>query len=303
MNKKDFVLITPAHNEANYIRFTLDAVISQTIRPKKWIIVCNGSDDSTRDIVSDYIHKHRFIQLIKRENKSERNFASKVYAFNYGLNHVKNLDFQFIGNLDADVSFSPKYYERILHCFEKNSQLGIAGGQVYDKYQGTFKKLVSSTYSVNGMIQLFRFDCFKEIGGYLPLKWGGIDMMAEVAARMYGWQTQTFHNIKVYHHRRSGTAKGNIYSARYRQGKTEFVNGYHFLFELTRCFIRIREMPYIVGSAARLAGYISCYLTKEKIAVPQYIVNYLRKEQLSRLLDQIKKLQFKNYETKSYYSG
>jgi glycosyltransferase involved in cell wall biosynthesis len=284
LNKKEYVLITPARNEEEYIEKTLISVYTQTIKPKMWIIVSDGSTDRTDEIIYSYEKNCDYLQVVRCEPFSKRNFASKVHAFNIGQEHLNNVNYDFIGNLDADVSLSTDYYERILYQFDIFPRLGIAGGQVYDNYSGKISRHVSSKISVNGMIQIFRRECFEEIGGYLQLERGGIDMIAEIAARRQGWVTRTFPNIRVIHNRRTGTRNSNIYTARYRQGKMEFVNGYHILFEMVRCLMRIIEKPYILSSVARFAGYLSSFIACEKKAVPREIIKYLRQEQLRRLV-------------------
>jgi len=282
--RKEYVLITPARNEEKYIEKTLLSVDSQTVKPKVWIIVSDGSTDRTDEIVCSYEKNCDYLQLVRRESFSKRNFASKVHTFKIGQEHLNNVKYDFLGNLDADVSLSSDYYERILYQFDIFPRLGIAGGQVYDNYSRKIRRLVSSNTSVNGMIQFFRRECFEEIGGYLPLERGGEDMMAEIAARRQRWETRTFPNIIVIHNRRSGTSNANIYTARYRQGKMEFVNGYHILFEMARCMTRIIEKPYILGSVARFAGYLSSLIACEKKAVPRELIKYLHQEQLRRLV-------------------
>ena len=42
-----YVLITPARNEDEYIGKTIEAVIAQTIKPEKWVIISDGSTDKT----------------------------------------------------------------------------------------------------------------------------------------------------------------------------------------------------------------------------------------------------------------
>ena len=43
-----YVVITPVRDEENYIRFTIQSMINQTLRPQEWIIVDDGSTDKTR---------------------------------------------------------------------------------------------------------------------------------------------------------------------------------------------------------------------------------------------------------------
>src|SRR5271170_8204198 len=120
-NKLAYVLITPCRNEARLIEETLKSVVAQTIPPLKWVIVNDGSTDTTADIVAKYVEQYSWIELINRPARKERNFAGKVHAFNEGLQRVQDLKFDLVANLDADISFGPDHFEFLLSKFMENS--------------------------------------------------------------------------------------------------------------------------------------------------------------------------------------
>src|SRR5437016_179539 len=122
-----YVLITPARNEAQFIELTLKAVVGQTARPLKWVIVSDGSTDGTDDIVREYASRYTWIELVRMPERKERHFAGKVHAFNAGLAKVSQLNYAIIGNLDGDVSFTQDYFDFILRRFAENPRLGVAG--------------------------------------------------------------------------------------------------------------------------------------------------------------------------------
>src|ERR1035441_7778521 len=107
VNPLTYVLITPARNEADFVELTLKSVVSQTVRPLKWVIVSDGSTDGMDEIVSRYAAEQPWIELVRMPERRERHFAGKVNAFNAGYARVKDLSYAIIGNLDADVSFDP----------------------------------------------------------------------------------------------------------------------------------------------------------------------------------------------------
>ena len=110
----NYVLITPARNEAQFIELTIKSVVAQTVRPIKWIIVSDGSTDGTDEIVCKYTTNHPWIELVRMPERRERHFAGKVHAFDAGYARVRHLDFDVVGNLDADVSFGPEYFSYLL---------------------------------------------------------------------------------------------------------------------------------------------------------------------------------------------
>src|ERR1700675_1738957 len=123
-------MVTPAKNEEVCIKNRIEAVLSQTIRPEKWVIVSDGSTDRTDEIVSSYEQQYPFIELVRAGDsgkKGQKNFGSKVKAFRAGYDELRDTPYEFVGNLDADVTFDPDYFERILEKFRANGKLGLAG--------------------------------------------------------------------------------------------------------------------------------------------------------------------------------
>jgi hypothetical protein len=49
--------------------------------------------------------------LLRLASHQDRSFSRKVHAFNAGLEHVRSVGFDVIGNLDADLSLAPDYVE------------------------------------------------------------------------------------------------------------------------------------------------------------------------------------------------
>lgn len=285
MSSPAYVLVTPARDEAAYITHTLEAVIAQTVLPARWVVVSDGSTDETDEIVNSYAAKYDFIRLVRREKKEHRNFGAKVYAIREGLSHLDGVQYEFIGNVDADVSFEPNYYESIFNRMLEQTSLGIAGGILYDDHDGKWVNQRNAVeYSVGGPIQMFRRACYEDIGGYTPLRRGGVDAIAEYAARMNGWKIRTFEDIVVHHHRATGTENSSLLNSYFRLGRQEYVNAYHPLFEIAKCLSKLTtQHPIVLAGAFRLAGYTTSYLCREERAVPEELAAFIRQVQIDRL--------------------
>src|SRR5438874_2824007 len=168
-----YVLITPARNEEAFIEKTLASMVAQTRLPERWIIVNDGSIDNTAGIVDNYARRFSWIELIRCPNRADRSFSGKVHAFNTGLGHVESLKFDVIGNLDGDVSFDADYLEFLLSKFAAHPRLGVAGTP-YQEENAIHDERFKSPDHVSGACQLFRHECFEDIGGYMPINSGGI---------------------------------------------------------------------------------------------------------------------------------
>lgn len=278
-----YVIITPARNEEAFIEKTIQSIINQTVKPLRWIVVNDGSTDSTAEIVAKYKSNHGFIELVNVERSGDRHFGNKVNAFNLGLEKARHIEYKFIGNLDADISLDPDYFEKLLSEFRKDHALGLAGGMVSSLTNGEFVRQDVSLDSVAGAVQLFRRMCFEQIGGYVPLPLGGIDAAAEIMARMKGWGVQTFPNLRVLEHRRTGSAKASPLGSRIREGRRLYALGYDFWFFCIRCLYRLMERPRIFGSGAALFGFLQGLFKREPLVLPTEVVHYLRAEQRGKL--------------------
>lgn len=279
-----YVIITPARDEETFIEKTLQSIINQTVKPVKWIVVNDNSTDRTGEIVARYAAENGLIQLISLKRSEERHFGNKVRAFNCGLSEAQGLDYRFIGNIDADISLEKDHFEKLLREFDADPKLGIAGGMVSSCIGDRFVSQNVALDSVAGAVQLFRRDCFEQIGGYLALPLGGIDAAAEIMARMKGWKVRTFPELSVLEHRRTGTAKASPLGARIREGRRFYSLGYGLVFFCLRCIYRSMEQPRIVGSGAALFGFLQGLFKRDPIVLPPEAVNYLRIEQREKLL-------------------
>jgi len=277
-----YVLITPARNEAALIVLTLQSMTAQTVKPLKWVIVSDGSTDGTDEIVKRYAASNDWIELLRMPERKERNFAGKVRAFNAGHARVKDLDYDFIGSMDADLSFEADYFEFLLGKFEGQPSLGLVGTPFKENNVGYDYRYVSIEH-VSGACQLFRRECFEAVGGYTPVRGGGIDLIAVLTARMKGWQTRTFPEKVLTHHRAQGSAKYNSVMIRFKDGEKDYVLGGHPLWEIFRWVYQMSRPPFVIGGCALLAGYVSSFVRRKPKSVSPELQRFRRHEQMQRL--------------------
>lgn len=285
--KMNYVLVTAAYNEEKYIEATIKSVVSQTVCPSKWVIVSDGSIDRTDEIVLSYAAKYPFIELLKITEDHPRDFAAQVNAINSGVARLQEQEYTFLGNIDSDVSFGPRYFEQLLAKFAADPQLGLGGGFIHEEVDGVFESRANnSEQSVAHAVQLFRREAFASVGGYVPLKYGGPDWYAEILVRMAGWKVESFRDLPVNHHRPTGTAGGfrGLMRYWYRQGLMDHGFGTHPLFQVIKMSRRWRANPMFLGAFTRLLSYTLATLVGRRRLVPDKVVKYLRAEQKQRML-------------------
>lgn len=279
-----YVLITPARNEARFIELTLRSMVAQTVRPLRWIIVSDGSTDGTDEIVRKYAADHDWIELVRMPVRIERHFAGKVHAFNAGREKVDHLAYEVIGNLDGDVSFGQEHFQYLLSKFVDYPELGIVGAPFREgSYQYDYR--FTNVENVWGGCQLFRRQCFEDIGGYVAAKGGCIDHIAVVSARMKGWRTRTFPEKVCLHHRTMGTAQHGGLKAKFRHGVKDYSVGNHPVWQLFRAAYQMTQPPYAIGGLALALGYFWSMARRVDRPVSRELVAFARREQMQRLSD------------------
>ncbi|MCP4725674.1 MAG: glycosyltransferase family 2 protein [bacterium] len=279
-----YLLITPACNEEKYLEQTIKSVLDQTVLPVKYIIAVNNSNDRTEEIAREFSDEHLFIDCLRIDPPGDRNFGIKASVFNHVYEKYSHLDFQYVGNLDADITFEREYFSGLLKIMENNIRLGLTGGWIMEEYKGEMTDRFGN-YSdhVPGAVQFFRKECFEEIGGYFINRRGAVDVIAQIMATMKGWTIEAQRDLKVIHHRHTGTEGKSIISSRYYQGNLEYSLGTHPVYAVAKLFYRLKEHPLIIGSFTRFTGYIIALIMREKREVPDEIVSFLRSEQLKRI--------------------
>jgi hypothetical protein len=280
----NYVLVTPARNEAQFIELTIKSVVAQTLRPIRWVVVSDGSTDGTDDIVNRYATQYSWIELLRMPERHERNFAGKVHAFSAGYARLKAIDYDAIGSLDADISFCEDYFSVLLGKLAGDPALGLVGTPFKDdRSKRSYDYRFVSIEHVSGACQLFRRTCFEDIGGYVPVKGGGVDHIAVLTARMKGWRTRTFTDRFSVHHREMGTAEHSALMAEFQQGSKDYTLGGHPLWELFRTVHHMTRRPFFIGGLMMAVGYVWASARRLDRPVSHELIAFHRHEQIDRL--------------------
>lgn len=283
-DKLKYIIITPVRDEVRYIEKTIASVICQTILPSQWIIVDDGSTDGTSEILDIHTSHNSWITVIHKENRGYRSAGGGVIeAFYAGYSVLKGDNWDFIVKLDGDLSFAPDYFEQCFKIFETEVQLGIGGGTICqsDNAQLKIDSVGDPPFHVRGATKIYRRACWETIA---PLvKAPGWDTIDEIKANLHGWITRTFTNLKLIQHKSTGGADGK-WRNWFKNGRANYLTGYHPLFMLAKCIKRASRKPFLVESIALFAGYCTGYLKRLPHAADEETIHYLRRQQIRRLL-------------------
>lgn len=280
-----YIIISPVRNEAEYLPHTIESVAKQTILPKRWIIVDDGSTDQTRAIADAAAAKYDWIRVVHRSDRGFRQPGGGVVETFYdGYSQIGTLDWQFIVKLDGDLSFAPDYFAQCFLNFQHDPRLGIGGGTICKETAGflTPESTADPAFHVRGAVKIYRRECWERIGGLIRAP--GWDTVDEFKANMLGWATYTFQEIQVRHYRPAGQAQGD-WKNWVKNGRANYVTGYHPLFVFLKCLSRAKSKPYGIAALGLFTGYVGGYLHKVPMVDDKELIRYVRDQQIRRLLN------------------
>ncbi len=276
------IVVTPCKNEEEYISTLIESMLSQTIRPKEWIIIDNGSIDNSPNIIKKVSKKEKWIKYFYVKSGKQRNRGleiAKLFAF--GIERANTENWEYCSKIDSDMILPIDYFERILQAFYQEKKVGILGGVCFTSSKAGMKRIekVESDH-VRGGLKTYRRECFQDIGGVIIANgWDGLD---EASAQMRGWKTKNLVQIEVEHRRATGSHRGKIINS-YISGKYAYFMGYIFPYIFARSIKRIFQRPYIIAGIVMLLGFSKNKLFKKPIYENKEVVAYIRAKQAKRL--------------------
>jgi glycosyltransferase involved in cell wall biosynthesis len=277
-----YVVITPVRDEEEHLQSTIESMIRQTVLPTEWVIVDDGSKDGTGKIIDEYASRYSWIKAVHRTDRGFRKAGGGVVdAFNDGYRALASSDWDFMTKFDGDLTFEPDYFAKCFDEFYRDDKLGVGGG-VICYVDGDKKRFEEApAFHVRGATKIYRKACWDGIGGFLPAP--GWDTMDEVKANSLGWSTRSFPHLHLVHHRDTGSADG-LWPTLVKYGRANYICGYHPLFMLSKCIVRLVRKPYIIGSIGLMYGFVSGYLTHVPQVDDRAAIAYLRGQQIGRLI-------------------
>ena len=263
-HSRRYVLVSPCRDEAKYVRRTLDSVAAQSVPPRLWIVVDDGSTDGTSEILEDYARRLPYLRVVRRKDRGERKVGPGVVeAFYAGLETTRLEEFDYLCKLDMDLDLPARYFELLMTRMESDPRIGTTSGKpwfVHPRSGALVPEVCGDEMSV-GMTKFYRVACFKEIGGFVrQVMWDGIDCHR---ARMLGWIAESVDQeaIRFVHLRPMASSETNILKGRKREGYGQYFMGSAPLYMLARTVSRLPTHPVAIGAMMTLWGYTSSALT------------------------------------------
>ena len=282
-NIYDYIVISPVRDEEKYLVKTIESMAQQSVLPRKWIIVNDGSTDRTQTIINSASDKYPWVYAIHRKNRGFRKSgAGVVEAFYEGYSAIGGVSWDFLVKLDGDLSFRNDYFEKCLELFACDPDLGIGGGTICSLEDGQLKVDSASDppFHVRGATKIYRRTCWEQISPLIVAP--GWDTIDEVKANMHGWRTRTFEDQKLIQHKGTGSADGS-WRNWYKNGLGSYIAGYHPIFMMAKCLKRAFKKPFFIASTALWVGFCTGYIKRIPQVQDDEAIRYLRNQQLRRL--------------------
>jgi glycosyltransferase involved in cell wall biosynthesis len=274
----DYAVITPVRNEADNLPRLAGSLVAQSRLPVRWLIVDNGSTDETQALAAELEVKHPWIQLLRVPGEATPvRGAPVVRAFHAGLEALGRRP-DVVVKLDADISFEPDHFERLLEEFATDPSLGLAGSLCWEDEGGEWKPQFTTRSHVRGAVRAYRSACLDDV---LPLEprmgWDGID---EIKAALAGWRTATIADVPFFHHRGLGGREARV-AMWLRQGEMAHYMGYRPSYLVFRALFRaLKDTAALV----MVWGYLRAVLTRRPRHPDATLRAHLRREQSLRRL-------------------
>ncbi|GAA4271363.1 glycosyltransferase family 2 protein [Aquimarina gracilis] len=277
-------IVIPAHNEERFISKTLQSLVSQTLLPKKIVVVNDNSTDNTENIINGFIGKYNFVSQIKTESSKEHMPGSKVINAFYQGFKMLDYDYDIICKFDADLIFPANYLERIVKLFKEDSKIGIAGGFCYIQNNNTWAlENLTNRDHVRGALKAYRKACFEDINGLKPAM--GWDTIDELLAQYHQWKVSTDESLHVKHLKPTG----NTYNlkAKYKQGEAFYRMRYGFWITL----IASTKLALLKKKPKFFLDYMLGFLRAKKAKQPHLVSKdegkFIRKLRWNNILEKL----------------
>lgn len=268
MGWRNYVLISPCRNEADYMRQTLDSVIAQSVQPSKWVIVDDGSTDDTPSILAEYASRYPWIRVVTRSDRGRRSVGPGVIdAFYAGYETINPDEYDYLCKLDLDLRLPQRYFEVLIHRMEANPRIATCSGKAYIEENGNLVSERHGDETSIGASKFYRMDRFIALGGFIrQVMWDGIDCHR---CRMRGWIACSWDDdpqLRFVHLRPMGSSQQSIFVGRMRHGYGQYFMGSGFLWMLATAAYRVTERPYVIGGLVILWGWLKSWLQR----LPRY---------------------------------
>jgi poly-beta-1,6-N-acetyl-D-glucosamine synthase len=256
-----YVLATPARNEREGLPALLETVAAQRELPLLWLVVDDGSDDGSRELLEAARAHHPYLEVASAPEAASEYLGAHVARIKrWGLeqailrSRAAGHAPAYAGVLDADVLLPPEHYAVLSGLMQQSPRLGVASSVLMAREgDRSFVEPFQRADLPRGPTQFFRIECLTRMGGLPP--WPSFDSIANVKARALGYETRLVSELVAIQSRETAARYGH--AAGYaRKGRYAWFLGLHPLLVAARTAAYSTRRPHHAGYHF-LKGYLS----------------------------------------------
>lgn len=300
---KGYFVISVCKDEGKSLPKLIESIEKQTVKPVLWAISDDGSTDGTSEIIEEAKRKHNWIQSLTF-NGSVRDRGVHlsqliIKTFDYGVQYCNKaqISYEYMANIDGDMILEPSFFETLIVEFEQDRDLGVICGGVYHFKAGKLVRANARESEPSGGDMVIRKTCFEDCEGILiSFAW---DSVLNTKAKLRGWKTKRFENVKAIEIRDTGTAEG-YWKGYVRSGQEANYLNLNPLHALLKGIMLLFINPYYIGFAY-LSGYFRSVIKKREQIDDREIrhyFRYVRPKELIRYYIEMLKTKFTNNQKK-----
>jgi glycosyltransferase involved in cell wall biosynthesis len=277
-----YSVVTPARDEVDNLARLAASMIEQTALPSEWVIVDHGSTDGTGTVSKRLAEQHDWIRAVTLDGEPTPTRGGPiVQAFMAGIAEMQTKEqpgtfdglADVVIKIDADISFPPDHFERLVLEFAREEKLGIASSTCWELEEGVWRPQHVARHHVRGAVRAYRRECLDDVMPLEPrMGWDTID---EVKAQLGGWTTRSVADIPFYHHRGTGERDGRRRSWE-SQGAVAWYLGYRVSYLVLRTAYRASRDR---SAVAILKGWMRAGLRRDPRYPDPEVRRFLRREQ------------------------
>lgn len=267
--QKSYIIQTPVKNEEENLPQLIKSILEQSIKPSLWLIIDDGSTDSTYEIIKDAQNEHNWIDCIRLENRERDLGLHLSEVINAGISTImkfcveNNIRYNYWGNIDADVTLDDKYFEKLINEFEHNPKLGVASGGTWYYKKNEIKHYDANIGEPSGGNMLVIKECLNDCGLPIPLTYSW-DSVLKTKARINGWETKRFENIKSIDSRDVNAVIG-YWKGSFNNGISAHFINMHPIHVFLKSLKISKKSPHYMGFAYALGYLYNLLWIKKKI--------------------------------------
>lgn len=277
----NYLLVTAAKNEIERLPKLIKSVTAQTVRPVIWVLVNDGSNDGTDQLMDEVALQHSWIFVVHREPGPHHGLRY-TYALRQGFDYAKELcasqqlTYEYLALVDADMILEENFFEKLIAKFAVNPSLGLASSGVY--HYDEKKNLVLEGYRADwprGAPRIWRQGCYEQAGGQPIAK--SADSVANVKAKDAGWEISNFHEIKAIA-RASGSTKGHWAHCVYAAESAYYLH-YHPILVVMKALVFLWRFPHY-GIVPFVVSYLKEWISRAPRSTEVAVQDYYGQQRL-----------------------